>query len=70
MRMLTLRGRQAAAARKARIFEDGEVEFDLVGGLRLDIGRKILGRRKLESVGRETPIVGLLDLGDDGLRAR
>ena len=62
--------RQAAAAGKARIFENGEVELDLVRGLRLGARRKIRRRGQIEGVCRQPPIVGVLDLGDDGLRPR
>jgi len=50
--------------------QDREVELDLVGGLRLGGRRQVGGGRELEGVRGEAPIVGVLDLADDRLRAR
>jgi hypothetical protein len=51
------------AAGKADIFQDGEIELDLGGGLVLRRRGQPTCRRQIEGCGVEAPIVGLPDLG-------
>ena len=68
--MMLIRLGDKRPPRAKRIFENGEVELDLVRGLRLGARRKIRRRGQIEGVCRQPRIVGVLDLGDDGLRHR
>ena len=57
-----------AAAGVARIFQNSEIELDLVQGLVVDRVGKVAGRRQLEVRTRKPPIVGAQHLVDGGLR--
>ena len=59
-------GFNLSAARKAGIFQNGEIELDLGNGLRLRTRRQFACKRQLEGDGVKTPILHLVEL-EEGL---